>query len=483
MISGRLSPIIFPNFVRPFLGGMSRIRFPKRVGERFQVLGLIFLLLGLVFGLTAILQYAIPSLWRDSFSFARSRPLHVFLVVQWIFCGGIGGVYAWLDRQTRWNEGRKSARWGSIHFVLHSGTSLLILIALLSGRYGGREYLEFPPVLGIGYFLSWLLFAAIFFNNAGHPRSWPVYAWMFATGIVAFLFSYIEAFSWLIPSVGGTVVRDLTIQWKSLGSMVGSWNMLIYGGGFFILERIDGNVGRGFQRDVFLVYLLGFLNLLFNWGHHIYPLPVAAVLRNIAYGVSMTELLLLARILWNFLRDARQARVHWNTEARRWIFAADAWVLLNLALAILLSIPALNAFTHGTHITVAHAMGATIGINTNLLFASLAFKPNAKDQPSNELRPVSWLLWSMQCLLLCFWTGLLLAGWLRIDAIRQQLTFAEMGLRLLPYYRYLGFAGWILGALVGFVGWRFLRALLKPVKSVKTESEPEKEMQVVTDNG
>ena len=265
--------------------------------------------------------------------------------------------------------------------------------------------------------------------------------------------------------------------------MVGSWNMLIYGGGFFILERIDGNVGRGFQRDVFLVYLLGFLNLLFNWGHHIYPLPVAAVLRNIAYGVSMTELLLLARILWNFLRDARQARVHWNTEARRWIFAADAWVLLNLALAILLSIPALNAFTHGTHITVAHAMGATIGINTNLLFASLAFKPNAKDQPSNELRSVSWLLWSMQCLLLCFWTGLLLAGWLRIDAIRQQLTFAEMGLRLLPYYRYLGFAGWILGALVGFVGWRFLRALLKPVKSVKTESEPEKEMQVVTDNG
>jgi len=105
---------------------MSRIRFPKRVGERFQVLGLIFLLLGLVFGLTAILQYAIPSLWRDSFSFARSRPLHVFLVVQWIFCGGIGGVYAWLERQTRWAESRKPARWGSFHFVLHSGTSLLI---------------------------------------------------------------------------------------------------------------------------------------------------------------------------------------------------------------------------------------------------------------------------------------------------------------------------------------------------------------------
>ena len=74
-------------------------------------------------------------------------------------------------------------------------------------------------------------------------------------------------------------------------------------------------------------------------------------------------------------------------------------------------------------------------------------------------------------------------GWLRIDAIRQQLTFAEMGLRLLPYYRYLGFAGWILGALVGFVGWRFLRALLETREKRKTESEPEKEMQVVTDNG
>ena len=46
---------------------------------------------------------------------------------------------------------------------------------------------------------------------------------------------------------------------------------------------------------------------------------------------------------------------------------------MNLALALLISIPAINYFTHGTHITVAHAMGTTIGINTTILLASVFY--------------------------------------------------------------------------------------------------------------
>ena len=45
--------------------------------------------------------------------------------------------------------------------------------------------------------------------------------------------------------------------------------------------------------------------------------------------------------------------------------------MLNLVLSISISIPAINFYTHGTHITVAHAMGSTIGINTLLLLASI----------------------------------------------------------------------------------------------------------------
>jgi nitric oxide reductase subunit B len=49
--------------------------------------------------------------------------------------------------------------------------------------------------------------------------------------------------------------------------------------------------------------------------------------------------------------------------------AADWWIFLSLLLAIMMSIPGVNLYTHGTHITVAHTMGTTIGINTFLVLA------------------------------------------------------------------------------------------------------------------
>jgi len=40
---------------------------------------------------------------------------------------------------------------------------------------------------------------------------------------------------------------------------------------------------------------------------------------------------------------------------------------------LLMSIPSINLFTHGTHITVAHSMGTTIGINTLILLSSITY--------------------------------------------------------------------------------------------------------------
>ena len=59
--------------------------------------------------------------------------------------------------------------------------------------------------------------------------------------------------------------------------------------------------------------------------------------------------------------------------AYKLMLLADFWIFLNIILALLISIPAINLFTHGTHITVAHSMGTTIGINTLILLSSVTF--------------------------------------------------------------------------------------------------------------
>jgi nitric oxide reductase subunit B len=77
------------------------------------------------------------------------------------------------------------------------------------------------------------------------------------------------------------------------------------------------------------------------------------------------------KIIWEWRASLTPEQKHTHLQSYRFIFAADIWVFLNLILAILISIPAFNLFSHGTHITVAHAMGTTIGINTMILMGSV----------------------------------------------------------------------------------------------------------------
>lgn len=156
------------------------------------------------------------------------------------------------------------------------------------------------------------------------------------------------------------------------------------------------------------MYFLGLFNLMFNWGHHIYTLPTQAYVKYLGYSVSMTEWLILLRILYNWKQSLQEAKRIQHLLPYRFLVAADFWVFLNLIQAILMSIPALNLYTHGTHVTVAHAMGTTIGINSMILLAvCFSFL-----KPSGVIitRAHNTSFWLLQGSLLLFWLSLLLAG-------------------------------------------------------------------------
>ncbi|MEI8060188.1 MAG: cbb3-type cytochrome c oxidase subunit I, partial [Ferruginibacter sp.] len=76
-----------------------------------------------------------------------------------------------------------------------------------------------------------------------------------------------------------------------------------------------------------------------------------------------------------------------------------------------MSIPAINVYSHGTHITVAHAMGTTIGINTMILLGSIAYLLNLDTSNNKKIR-MNVLLgyWIAQISLMIFWLALIIAG-------------------------------------------------------------------------
>jgi nitric oxide reductase subunit B len=337
----------------------------------FICCSMIALLGGMIMGCAAAFNFLYPELF-SAVPFVKSRPLHVSLVVSWIFLSAIGGIYYYLPKHCGIRLYSGKLPW--IHLGIFLVTGLAILVCYITGKFGGREYWEFPPILAIPIIVSWIMFGFNYFKSiirkAGEQ---PVYIWMWGTGIIFFLFTFLESYLWIFPYFRNHLARDLTVQWKSSGALVGSWNMLVYGTALFVMERISKNTRVARSSLTFLMYALGLTNLLFGWAHHIYAVPIAGWIRYTAYLISMTELLILSKIIWNWKRSLNEMTKYADTLVFKFIWASDIWIFINLILAIAISIPAINVFTHGTHITVAHAMGSTIGINTMILLASVVF--------------------------------------------------------------------------------------------------------------
>ncbi len=400
----------------------------NRASIYFIVFALLSLMLGVLFGMLASLQYLFPEFLKEVIPFNKMRPYHVTSVLSWIVLGATGSIYFYLTRIEKLKL--FSPKMVMVHFITFLVVGLIIYISFFLGEMQGREYLAYSPLLTIPILLGWFLFGLNYFKTLVNKVSnWPVYYWMWGTGIVFMIFHLIEAHLWVFPYFKESVIKDLSVQWKSYGSFIGSWNMLVYGLAIYLMSKIkdDENVARG--KLVFFFYFLGLVNLMFGWAHHTYIIPMQPWIRVVAYIISMTEWVILAHIILTWKRSLNQEQKVESSMSYRFLVTADFWVFLNLFLALLLSIPAINFFTHGTHITVAHSMGTTIGINTTILLASVFFivsKLNPEFNVNRFLIQKGYLLFKISLLL--FWILLLVAGikkshWMYFS---ENVLFSEM---------------------------------------------------------
>lgn len=406
---------------------------------------LVLLCSGLVFGLIGAFQYIVPGAMKSYLSFEKIRPMHVSSVVFWIIIAATGTVLAYTQEHTK--QMLHSILLARIQLALFAFSILSILIAYLTGTFGGREYWEFPPYLSMPIILAWLIFIFNIFKSIKITQKQPVYVWMWLTGCVFFLFTFLESYLWLIPYFRDNIIHDMTIQWKSYGSMVGSWNLLIYGSSIYLMDKISGTKTYSHSKLAFSLFFLGLFNLMFNWGHHVYTLPTHAYVKHISYAVSMTELLIFGRIIYTWKSTLNTAQKHLHQASYKFLLAADIWVFLTLALALCMSIPAINVYTHGTHITVAHTMGATIGINTMLLFA---FGFDIIEREKEKIEKYHFNLnkvWITVNVSLCvFWLSLIIAGVLkaRWQMSLTQIPFSSMMGSLQPFFITFFISGFVL---------------------------------------
>jgi nitric oxide reductase subunit B len=229
------------------------------------------------------------------------------------------------------------------------------------------------------------------------------------------------------------------------------------------MEQMSGNEKTARSPLSFFFYFLGLTNLMFNWGHHTYIVPAAPWVKMVAYSISMTELLLFGYIIFQWKKTLTNARKNYNQLPYRLLSFADVWIFLNLALAIFMSVPAWNLFTHGTHITVAHAMGTTIGINTMLLMASVFFilKKESAFQFQQNKKWISRGIYITNVALLLFWSSLLASGIVKIISTQRHETFYYIMKKSLPYFQLFAYSGIFVFAGLGILIYCALKITLK----------------------
>lgn len=433
------------------------------IGKLFLITALIALVLGLFFGLFASLTYVIPDFLKQQIGFQSLRPLHVSLVMYWILLGATGCVYYGLS-STSIATIKKLAL---LQYTLWMLAIVGVCISYFTKNFGGREYWEFNPIWALPVAIAWVLFLINFFTIVAHIKNWPVYMWMWMTGILFFLFAFVENYLWLFPYFREHFIRDMTIQWKVNGSLVGAWNQLLYGTAFYLMDKISGKKDTCTNKLAFAMYFLGLFNLMFNWGHHIYTLPSDIYIKYISYAVSMTEWVFFVKIIYNWKTNISTIQKYYHYFPYRFLMAADIWVFINMGQAILMSIPAINIYTHGTHITVAHAMGTTIGINSMILLAAcFMFIKFPKGEATMKI--LNSLFWILQISLALFWLALNGAGIKRgiWQLSLHQSNFSSMMDSLKPYFVVFVLAGFgILISLVWIAIFLIKKAVINEMKS------------------
>jgi nitric oxide reductase subunit B len=183
----------------------------------------------------------------------------------------------------------------------------------------------------------------------------------------------------------------------------------------------------------------------------------------------MTELLILAHLILQWRKTMSAARKNYHIIPYRLLSFADVWIILNLILAIAISVPAWNYYTHGTHITVAHAMGATIGINTFLLMASVFYIcKKEKEELLEKQKPLigkSIIITNIS--LLIFWISLLGMGLVKISSRLNNEIFAAMMQKSSPWFHVFAYSGIVLMAGLFFLSLTATRLLTVKNNSFK----------------
>lgn len=331
-----------------------------------------WLLLGSLFGVIASLKLHLPD-WLISeavLTFGRIRPAHLNVVAYgWASMAGVG-VGIWLVPRL-FKTPLKGGQFATVGAILWNIGMLIGTIAILAGFSEGLEWLEFPWQADVFLVVGGALAAVPLLMTVVRRRVHHLYvsAWYLIGALVWFPMLLITA---KLPLFIGT--EQAIMNWWFAHNVLGLWmTPLGLAAAYYFIAKITGTPIYSYTLS-----LIGFWALALFYSqvgvHHLIGGPVPTWLTTLSIVTSVMMVIPVVAVAMN----------HHMTVLPKWRMVMHSPTLRFVVLGAMMytfasiqgSIEALrevNAVTHFTHYTVAHAHMGVYGFFSFVLFGSIYF--------------------------------------------------------------------------------------------------------------
>lgn len=348
-------------------------RSTREVVRLFFVSGVVWLLVGSLFGLVASLKMTWPDLMTKSawVTFGRMRPMHLNAVIYgWASMAGIGTMLWLIPRLTRSPlRGRLAAIIGG--WLWNVGVALG-LTALAVGWTDGLEWLEFPYQLDAFFVVGGGLVAVPLFMTVRHRRVRHLYVsmWYMAAALVWFPVLF------LIANQPATHfgVEHAIVNWWYAHNVLGLWLTPIgLAAAYYFIPKVLGRPIHSYSLS-----LIGFWALALFYSqagiHHLIggPVPTWLVTLSIVQSVMMVVPVIAVAINHHVTMIGHFGALKHSPTLRFVVLGAIMYTGVSLQ-GSLQAIREVNRVTHFTHFTVGHAHMGVYAFYSLIIFGAAYF--------------------------------------------------------------------------------------------------------------
>lgn len=357
-------------------------------------LAVVWLLAGSAAGLLSSIKLHAPDLLAEHawLSFGRLRTLHLNLVAYgWAPMGLLGLVVWLLPRLLRTPlQGAGFIVTGALIWNVGLVAGAL---GIANGLNSGMEWLEIPWYIGALFAIGGMLIGVPMVLMLRRRRVHHLYVSVWYIGAALFWFPVL----YLVAKVPGVHfgVEQATMNWWYGHNVLGLfYTPLSLAAVYYFLPKVIGRPVRSYNLS-----LLGFWTLAFFYGqvgaHHLIggPIPEWLVTLSIVQSVMMLIPVLAFSINQHLTLKGNFAMLKRSHTLRFVVFGAMMYTLTSVQ-GSFEALRSLNAVTHFTHFTVAHAHMGMYGFVSMVLFGGIYFAlPRVLDIPWPKPALISLHFW------------------------------------------------------------------------------------------